>query len=83
MLPKFDKPTFTMTVPSTGKEVSFRPFLVKEEKFLLIAQQSDEDKHMIRAISQILNNCIITEGFDVSTLSTFDLEYMFLKLRSK
>ncbi len=83
MLPKFDKPTFTMTVPSTGKEVTFRPFLVKEEKILLIAQQTDDDKDMIKAISQILNNCIITEGFDVKALSTFDLEYMFLKLRSK
>lgn len=82
-LPKIDKPTFEMTIPSSKKTVTFRPFLVKEEKILLIAQQSDDDKDIIRALSQILNNCILDESFNVSSLTTFDLEYMFLKLRAK
>lgn len=81
-LPKIDQPLFSMTVPSTGQKVTFRPFLVKEEKLLLIAQQSDEDVEMIRAIKQVLNNCI-QDQIDVNDLSTFDLEYMFLKLRSR
>lgn len=81
-LPKIDQPLFSMTVPSTGQKVTFRPFLVKEEKLLLIAQQSDEDVEMVRAIKQVLNNCI-QDQIDVNDLSTFDLEYMFLKLRAR
>lgn len=81
-LPKIDQPLFSMTVPSTGQKVTFRPFLVKEEKLLLIAQQSDEDVEMVRAIKQVLNNCI-QDKIDVNDLSTFDLEYMFLKLRAR
>ena len=81
-LPKIDQPLFSMTVPSTGQKVTFRPFLVKEEKLLLIAQQSDEDVEMVRAIKQVLNNCI-QDKIDVNDRSTFDLEYMFLKLRAR
>lgn len=81
-LPKIDQPLFDMTVPSTGKTVTFRPFLVKEEKLLLIAQSSGNDTDMIRAIKQVLGNCII-DDLDIDTLATFDLEYMFIKLRAK
>jgi hypothetical protein len=81
-LPKIDQPIFDMTIPSTGKKITFRPFLVKEEKILLIAQQSGNDTEIIRAIKQILNNCI-QEDLDIDKLAIFDLEYMFLKLRSK
>lgn len=81
-LPKIDQPIFDMTIPSIGKNITFRPFLVKEEKILLIAQQSGNDTEVIRAIKQILNNCILID-IDLDTLAIFDIEYMFLKLRSK
>lgn len=81
-LPKIDQPLFDVTVPSSGKKLEFRPFLVKEEKILLIAQSSGVDTDIIRAIKQILQLCII-DDFNVDNLTTFDLEYLFLKLRSK
>jgi hypothetical protein len=81
-LPKIDQPLFDMVIPSTGKKVTFRPFLVKEEKILLIAQQSGNDSEIIRAIKQILNNCI-QDDLDLDTLAIFDIEYAFLKLRAK
>lgn len=81
-LPKIDQPLFDMTIPSTGKKILFRPFLVKEEKILLIAQQSENDSEIIRAIKQILNACI-QEDLDIDSLAIFDLEYMFLKLRAR
>lgn len=83
MLPKLDKPLFKMLWPSKNKEVLFRPFLVKEEKILLIAQESNSDKDITLAIKQILNNCIQDPEFKPELLTTFDLEYMFLKLRAK
>lgn len=82
-LPKIDTPIFEMTIPSQDKVVKFRPFLVKEEKILLIAQQSDNDRDIVLAIKQILNNCVLDSDFDVEELATFDLEYMFLKLRAR
>jgi hypothetical protein len=82
-LPKINQPIFDMVIPSSKKKVEFRPFLVKEEKILLIAQQGNNDADIIRAIKQILNNCIVTEGFNADDLTTFDLEYMFLKLRAR
>lgn len=82
-LPKIDQPLFEVKIPSSGKKVLFRPFLVKEEKLLLIAQQSGEDTDVIRAIKQILKLCIADEELDVDKLTTFDLEYLFLKLRAK
>jgi hypothetical protein len=81
-LPKIDQPLFDMTIPSTGKKITFRPFLVKEEKILLIAQQSGNDSEIIRAIKQILTNCI-TDEIDLDTFAIFDLEYTFLKLRAR
>jgi hypothetical protein len=82
-LPKLDKPTFEMTIPSQKKAVRFRPFLVKEEKILLVAQQGETERDIIYAIKQVLSNCVLDQTFDVDKLTTFDLEYMFLKLRSK
>ena len=81
-LPKIDQPLFDMTIPSTGKKITFRPFLVKEEKILLIAQQSGSDSEIIRAIKQILNNCI-QDDIDLDSFTVFDLEYAFLKLRAR
>lgn len=81
-LPKINQPLFDMIIPSTGKKIAFRPFLVKEEKILLIAQQSGNDSEIIRAIKQILTNCII-DDIDLDTFAIFDLEYAFLKLRAK
>jgi hypothetical protein len=81
-LPKIDQPLFDMIIPSTGKKVVFRPFLVREEKILLIAQQSENDSEIIRAIKQILNACI-QDDVDIDSLAIFDLEYMFLKLRAR
>jgi len=81
-LPTIEQPIFEMKIPSTGKNVKFRPFLVREEKILLIAQQGGNDKDVIRAIKQILSACLI-DNIDVDQLATFDLEYMFLKLRAR
>jgi hypothetical protein len=81
-LPKIEKPLFELLVPSMKKSVKARPFVVREEKILLTAQQSGTEKDIILAIKQVLNNCIVDE-FDVDDLATFDLEYMFLKLRAR
>lgn len=82
-LPKITKPLFDLRVPSKGIEVKCRPFVVREEKILLTAQQSGKDKDIILAIKQVLANCIDDPTFDTDDLTTFDLEYMFLKLRSR
>lgn len=82
-LPQIKHPTFAITLPSTKKEVRYRPFLVKEEKILLFAQQSSESKDIINAIKQIITNCIVTEGVDVESFTTYDIEYFFIQLRAK
>jgi len=82
-LPKIQSPTFEVVIPSTNKEVTFRPFLVKEEKILLMAQQSNDDKDIIKAIKQVVNNCCLDDKLDIDKLATFDLEYLFLKLRAR
>lgn len=82
-LPKIDKPLFEMNVPSLNRTVKVRPFVVREEKILLTAQQSGEEKDIALAIKQVLQNCITDPTFDTDTLTTFDLEYMFLKLRAR
>jgi len=81
-LPKIEKPLFELFVPSMNKSVKARPFVVREEKILLTAQQSGNEKDIILAIKQVLTNCI-AEEFDVDDLATFDLEFMFLKLRAR
>lgn len=82
-LPKLNYPTFELTLPSTKETIKLRPFLVKEEKILLIAQQTEDPYEVVNAIKQVINNCIITADFDINKLTTFDLEYVFLKLRAR
>lgn len=81
-LPKISSPVFELKLPSTGKEVKYRPFLVKEQKLLLMALESQDQKDMLRAIKQIVNNCAI-DKIVVDDLPMFDLEYFFIKLRAK
>jgi hypothetical protein len=82
-LPKINKPLFDIEVPSQAKSIKCRPFVVKEEKILLTAQQAGQEKDIVLAIKQVLTNCIQDPTFDVDTLTTFDLEHMFLKLRAR
>lgn len=82
-LPVLTHPTFSLILPSTQQKVAFRPFLVKEEKILLIAQASEDQTDIIRAIKQVISNCITDSSLDVNTFTTFDLEYFFIKLRAK
>jgi hypothetical protein len=83
MLPKIMYPTFDITVPSTKKIYRFRPFLVKEEKILLMAKAADQKNDMLQAIKQVVNNCLIDgQDLNVDKISIFDLELLFLKLRA-
>tara|TARA_X000001388_G_scaffold25780_1_gene18016 strand:- start:8989 stop:9687 length:699 start_codon:yes stop_codon:yes gene_type:complete len=79
-LPIIQHPTFGLTIPSTKEEIRYRPFLVKEEKILLVAQQTGQPDEFIKAMIQVLNNC--TMDYSVDKLASFDIEYMFLKLRA-
>lgn len=81
-LPKIAVPTFELTQPSTGEKLEYRPFLVKEEKILLTARESGERADVFRAIKQIINNCVLTDGFNVNKIPLFDMEYIFIQLRS-
>jgi len=82
-LPKINTPTYELELPSTGKKIKYRPFLVREEKILLMALESEDMKQISSGIVQILNDCIITRGVKVQTLATFDIEYLFLNVRAK
>ena len=81
-LPVMKAPQYTVTIPSLYKEVKFRPFLVKEEKALLIAQQSEDTNVMINTLKEIIKGCVIDE-IDIDSLATFDYEYLFTQIRSK
>lgn len=81
-LPKIDYPVYKIKVPSLKKDFQFRPFLVKEEKLLLMAKESENASDILSAIKQIINNCAIDTKFDVNKLAVFDLEFVFLKLRA-
>jgi len=81
-LPKLSHPTFELEIPSTKQKIRYRPFLVKEEKILLIAQSSQDPKEIVYAVKQVIQNCCI-EPIDIDELTTFDIEYFFIKLRSK
>lgn len=81
-LPKIKSPIFELKLPSSGKAVKYRPFLVKEQKLLLMALESEDSEEMFRAIKQIINNCAV-DTIDVDELPMFDLEYFFLRLRAK
>lgn len=82
-LPMYKHPVYTLTLPSNGKTLKYRPFLVKDEKSLLLAQQSEEDLTMIDTLKSVISNCIVDKGFDVEELPIFDLEYIFTQLRCK
>jgi hypothetical protein len=81
-LPKIKHSIHEFKVPSTDKKLSFRQFLVREEKILLMAKSSEDPADIFRAVKQIVNNCCLDEAFDVDKLTIFDLEYLFLKLRA-
>ena len=82
-LPKIATPTYELELPSTGQTVQYRPFLVKEEKVLVIALESEDTKQITTAIKTVIKNCIQTKGIKVDTLPTFDIEYLFLNIRGK
>ena len=82
-LPSVATPEYKCTIPSTGQEIVYRPFLVKEEKLLLMAGESDKDEDHILAIAKVISECILTEGIEVGSLAPFDLEYVFLNIRAK
>ena len=82
-LPKISTPTYELTIPSTGKKIKYRPFLVKEEKVLIIAMESEDMNTIASAVNDVIKSCIITRGIKVEDLSTFDIEYLFLNIRGK
>jgi len=82
-LPKISTPTYELVIPSTGKKIKYRPFLVKEEKILIIAMESEDTSQITNAVKDVIKNCIITRGIKVEELSTFDIEYLFLNIRGK
>lgn len=82
-LPKISAPTYELVLPSSDRKIRYRPFLVKEEKLLIIAMESESTEEISSAVKQVLNNCIITRGIKVDKLSTFDIEYLFLNIRGK
>jgi hypothetical protein len=82
-LPKISTPTYELELPSTGKKIRYRPFLVKEEKILILALESEDMKQISNAIVEILSECILTKGVKVAEFATFDIEYLFLNVRAK
>jgi len=82
-LPKIATPTYELELPSTGETIQYRPFLVKEEKLLVIALESEDNKQITTAIKTVIKNCILTKNIKVESLPTFDIEYLFLNIRGK
>lgn len=82
-LPKVDVPIYELTLPSTGKTISVRPFIVKEEKLLLMALASKDDNQIIETTKQIVNNCILTKNINIDKLPYYDIDYLFIALRAK
>ena len=82
-LPTIVTPTYELELPSTGKKIKYRPFLVKEEKLLVLALETENTKDISNAIKTVLKNCIQTRGVKVENLPTFDIEYLFLNIRGK
>ena len=82
-LPKIATPSYELELPSTGKTIQYRPFLVKEEKLLVIALESEDIKQITNAIKAVIRACVLTKGIKVETLPTFDIEYLFLNIRGK
>ena len=82
-LPKIATPTYELELPSTKQSIKYRPFLVKEEKLLVLALESEDNKQITTAVKNVLKSCISTKGIKVETLPTFDIEYLFLNIRGK
>jgi len=82
-LPEITVPHFDLVLPSSKKKIKFRPFIVKEEKLLIIALESRDPKQVTTAIKQVLSNCILTRGVKIDRLPSFDIEYLFLNIRAK
>ena len=82
-LPKINTPTYELSLPSNGKKIKYRPFLVREEKILIMALETENQKQITDAVVEILDACIMTRGVKVQNLATFDIEYIFLNVRSK
>ena len=82
-LPTIVTPTYELELPSTGKPIKYRPFLVKEEKLLVLALETEDTKEISNAIKAVLKNCIQSKGIKVESLPTFDIEYLFLNIRGK
>jgi len=82
-LPKIATPTYELELPSTGETIQYRPFLVKEEKLLVIALESEDTKQITTAIKTVIKNCILTKNIKVEALPTFDIEFLFLNIRGK
>ena len=82
-LPKISTPTYELEIPSLKKTIKYRPFLVKEEKILIIAMESEDPKQIAEAVKNVIGNCIISRGIKVEQLATFDIEYLFLNIRGK
>ena len=82
-LPTIETPTYELKMPSSGKKIKYRPFLVKEEKILIIALESKNQNEITNAVKDVLKKCILTRGVKVDDLPTFDIEYIFLNIRAK
>ena len=82
-LPKINTPTYELTLPSNGKKIKYRPFLVREEKILIMALETEDMKQITDAVLTILNGCIMTRGVKIEHLPSFDIEYLFLNVRAK
>tara|TARA_Y200000002_G_scaffold17651_1_gene13711 strand:- start:4548 stop:5267 length:720 start_codon:yes stop_codon:yes gene_type:complete len=82
-LPTISTPTYELTLPSSDKKIKYRPFLVKEEKILILAMESEDTKQIARSIKDVITKCILSRGIKVEKLSTFDIEYLFLNIRGK
>ena len=82
-LPKIATPTYELILPSNKKKITYRPFLVKEEKILIIAMESNSSEEITRAVKNVLKECVLTKGIRIDTLQSFDIEYLFLNIRAK
>ena len=82
-LPKIATPTYELTLPSNKKKISYRPFLVKEEKILILAMESEDPMEVTRAVKNVLKECVLTRGIKIDSLPSFDIEYLFLNIRAK
>ena len=82
-LPRIATPIYELEIPSLKKKIRYRPFLVKEEKILIIAMESEDSKQIANAVKTVISNCILSKGIKIDDLATFDIEYLFLNIRGK